>query len=59
MHLAALRTQKGLTQAALAQKLGVTQATVANYESGRREPSIAMLRKIAQALGVDIATLIG
>jgi transcriptional regulator with XRE-family HTH domain len=59
MNIATLRKERGLSQAALAEKLGVTQASIANYESGRREPSITMLRKIAAALGVDIATLIG
>lgn len=56
--IAKARKDKGMTQQALAQAVGLTQGAVAHWESGRREPSLAMLRKIAKALGVQVAELI-
>lgn len=56
--IAKARKDKGMTQQALAQAVGLTQGAVAHWESGRREPSLAMLRKIARALGVQVAELI-
>lgn len=54
-----IRTAKGITQAALAEKIGVAQTTVSAWELGIAEPSIARLRRIARALGVTTADLIG
>lgn len=57
-RLAAARKEKGLTQQALADAVGVTQVAVANWEHGRRSPSIANLRKVADALGIPVAKLL-
>lgn len=57
-RLAEARKEKGLTQQALADAVGVTQVAVANWEHGRRSPSIANLRKVADALGVPVASLL-
>lgn len=46
-----LREQKGLTQEALAEKLGRTQQAVALWESGEREPRVGMLTRLAEVLG--------
>lgn len=56
--IASNRKAKGLTQKALAQALGVTQMTVSNWENGRRQASVAMLRKVADVLGVPVAKLL-
>ena len=48
------RTQAGLTQAQLAERLQTTQSTVARFESGRTNPSTSTLRKIAQATGTRL-----
>lgn len=56
--IAKARKDKGLTQQALAEAVGLTQGAVAHWESGRRQPPVAMLRKIAEALGVPVADLI-
>ena len=56
--IASKRTAAGLTQQALADTLGVTQAAVANWEHGRRCPPVKTLRRIAAALGCTIADLI-
>jgi len=49
-----LRHDQGLTQRALAQRAGVPQPTIAEIESGRREPSLSLLSKIAESAGVAV-----
>ena len=51
-----LRQSRGLSQKALAEMAKVAQATVAHIETGRKDPSVETLRKIAKALDVHIAT---
>ena len=51
------RTRRALTQAELAERAGVTTATVARIERNEIEPRMPTLRKLAQALGVDPAEL--
>lgn len=53
-----LRTEKGLSQQQLADRLHVERASVTNWEAGRRIPSIDMLFQIAEALEVDAAKLL-
>lgn len=55
--LRSLRTQAGMSQEELASKAEVSRASVQNWEGGRREPRRAELRRLAAALGVDVATL--
>jgi len=52
------RKYRGLTQAVLAERTGVTQAAIAGIEGGKREPSVALLIKLADALGVDMDDLV-
>ena len=52
-----LRTEKGLSQQQLAERLHVERASVTNWEAGRRIPSIDMLSQISEALGVDATAL--
>jgi transcriptional regulator with XRE-family HTH domain len=42
-----------LTQRELASKLGVKASHIAYLENGRRKPSLALLRRIAETLGLD------
>jgi transcriptional regulator with XRE-family HTH domain len=49
-----LREGQGWTQLELANKLGVTPATVYNWERGRYEPSASKLRALAGAFGVSM-----
>lgn len=53
-----LRTKKHMTQDDLAEKLLVSRQTVSNYETGKSQPDIDMLMNIAEALSVDINTII-
>ena len=45
------RQRAGLTQAALAEQVGVTQSVVSAYESGRRDPSLTTLQRLLAAAG--------
>jgi transcriptional regulator with XRE-family HTH domain len=47
------RAQHGLSQRALAERLGVKQPYVARLESGERNPEISTLVRISRALGVE------
>lgn len=48
------RLAKGLTQSDLAEKVGTKQSAIARLESGRYNPSLAFLRKVAQALDAQL-----
>ena len=49
------RNTLGLTQAQLAQRLGVSRPTVTQWESGAREPrSVDALVRLADALGCTL-----
>lgn len=52
------RTEKNITQAELAKKIGLATVTVRQYENGSREPNIETMRKISLALGVSIYSLV-
>ncbi len=49
-----LREERGWTQLDLANRLGVTPATVYNWERGKYEPKASQLRALARAFGVSM-----
>lgn len=51
------RQRRKLTQSALAKKSGIGQSTIAQIESGQKDPSISTLKEIAAALDTHIAVL--
>lgn len=53
------RNAKDITQQEFAELLGVCRSTIANYELGRRTPSLEEVVKIAEILGVDANYLLG
>lgn len=54
-----LREREGLTQVALAKKLGVTQRAISYYENGKGSPSdVNLLNKIAKTFNVTLDTLL-
>lgn len=57
-HLAHLRKKRGLSQAKLAELVGVEQPTIQRWETGKREPDLAALDSLAKALGVPISQLL-
>ena len=58
-RLKALRTEKKITQVNLAHELHYGYTAIANYESGRNQPNIGDLTKLANTLNVSIDYLLG
>ncbi|MEK7559202.1 MAG: helix-turn-helix transcriptional regulator [Patescibacteria group bacterium] len=44
------RIEKGLSQTQLAKKMGTKQSVISRLESGRANPSVGFLQKLAKAL---------
>ncbi len=59
IRLKELREQKGLSQDAFSKDIGVSQSTVGNWESGTRQPKMAVLEKIARYFDVSTDYLLG
>ncbi len=57
-RLVPLRKQKGLTQQALADAIGLHITQIKRYEAGSSQPSLEALKKIAQTLRVTTDSLI-
>lgn len=57
-NLAAARAARGLTQAVLAGRCGLSQNTISSIESGHRRPTLDLLFRITRALDVSIQRLI-
>lgn len=53
-----LRKALNLTQNELAKKIGVTQSAIAAWESGKANPKLSKLNKIAEALNCSAKDLI-
>ena len=49
-----LRAERGLTQADLAEKLGVARQTINSIELGKYEPSLGLGMRIAAELGAKV-----
>lgn len=52
-----LRTEKKMSQAALAEKVGVSTPNISRYESGKQYPEFEKIKDIAEALDVKISDL--
>ena len=52
-----LRSEKRLSQQALADRMFVTRSTVARWESGSRLPDAVMITRLSEVLGVDANSL--
>ncbi|MBQ9642642.1 MAG: response regulator [Lachnospiraceae bacterium] len=58
-YIRSLRAQKGLTQAALADQLGVTDKAVSKWERNLSYPDIQVFPCLARILGVTVDDLLG
>jgi len=58
-NLKRIRTDAGMTQKLLADKIGVTSVTIGNWERGIRQPSFELLPKLASTLNTSVDTLLG
>ncbi len=57
-ELQALRKRRGLSQAKLAELVGVEQPTIQRWEKGKRLPDLDSLQALAKALGVSAGSLL-
>ncbi len=55
--LAGARLKEGITQAQLAEKLGIRQNMISDYERGRRRLSSSMAKRMAKTLHVKVDRL--
>lgn len=58
-RIRAARKAAGLTQASAAERAKIQEETLRAIEAGKRGPSRAVLRRLADALGVTAARLLG
>lgn len=54
-----IRTARGITQAQLADRVGVSEKTVSSWEVNRTEPSYAYMVSIAKVLNCQKSDLLG
>ena len=52
-----LREKRGVTQAELAEKIGVSDKTISKWETAKGLPDISLLQPLAQALGISVIEL--
>ena len=48
------RNAQHITQKELARRTGITQADISRIENGTRNPSLAMVKRIAEGLGMQL-----
>ena len=53
-----LRKEKNMTQMQLADKLGVTDRAISNWENGRRMPDLSFIKPLCDELGITINDLL-
>lgn len=58
-NLKEARLKSGISQKDLAESIGVAKSTYSLYESGKREPNVDTIKKIASSLNVSADTLLG
>ena len=59
VRLASIRKSSGMTQAQIAQQIGIEQYLVSSYETGRLHLSDDMLIRFAKALGTSSDSILG
>lgn len=58
-NLKEARLKSGLSQKDLSENIGVAKSTYSLYESGKREPNVDTIKKIASELNVSADMLLG
>jgi len=59
LRLREIREGKGVSLRALKKASGVAVSSLARFEAGAGDPQLSTLRKLAKALNVTVAELIG
>jgi transcriptional regulator with XRE-family HTH domain len=57
-RISKLRAARDMTQEDLARKAGVSVGYIARLETGRHDPKVGTLLKVAKALGVPVTELL-
>lgn len=57
-RLATIRKERGLTQQALAERVGIHVSQLRRYEAGGAQPTLDVLRRLAVALSVSADQLV-
>lgn len=57
-NLKRIRTKKGMSQGDISRALDVHRAYVSGIENGKRNPTLATIQKLADALGVSVSELL-
>ena len=58
MRLLSLRTSAGWSQEFVARQMGVSRATIVNWERGNTEPSISEAVELAKLFGITVEELL-
>ena len=58
LNLQKLRRERGLSQEELADRANIHQTYLSGVERGKRNPTVTVLHRIAEALGADIEELV-
>lgn len=56
--LRSVRSESGLTQAQVAERLDLPQSFISKYESGERRLDLVELRQICKALGISLSDFV-
>ena len=58
MLIAQIRKEKGLTQKQLADRIGVSNATISKWETAKGFPDISLIEPLAEALDISVSEII-
>jgi transcriptional regulator with XRE-family HTH domain len=58
MRLKKAREDRGLTQVVVAQQARITRQYLYKLETGKADPTVAVLQRLAKALGVPVTELL-
>jgi transcriptional regulator with XRE-family HTH domain len=58
LNLQKLRRERGFSQEELADRANIHQTYLSGVERGKRNPTVTVLQRIADALGADIEDLV-
>jgi len=53
-----IRLAKQMSQGDICRKLGVDRSYISNVESGKKNPTLSTITKLAKALGVSVGELL-
>ncbi|MEK7589258.1 MAG: helix-turn-helix transcriptional regulator [Patescibacteria group bacterium] len=57
-NLKRIRTEKKMSQGDISRKLGMDRGYISGVENGKRNPTVATVEKLANALGISVDELL-